>query len=72
MEIIMVDVLWGIFTLSGVGLDTETSIWDVKPSGLRFISEHDVGTIVPLEPSPHLVGESPSMLLIRSLMKPVI
>jgi len=72
MKIIMMDVLWGIFTMSGVGFDTESSIWYVKPSGLRFVSEHHVGTIVPLEPSPHLVGESPSVFLIWSLMEPVI
>ena len=58
--------------MSGVALNIETSIWDIVPSGIRFISEHNVGTIVPFEPSPKSLGKHPGAHVIWSLMKPMV
>lgn len=68
----MVDVFWGVLSVPGVALNVETSIWNVVPSGLRFISEHNVAAIVPLEPSPHSLGKHPGGSFIWALVKPMV
>lgn len=67
MEIIMMNVF-------RVGLTTASvmTIWNVIPSSLGFISIQNIGTVVPLEPSPHLLRKHPSRFMVRSLMKPMI
>ena len=50
------DVFRNVLAMSSILLDIETSVGDVVPSSLRFVSEENIGTIVPLEPSPHALG----------------
>jgi len=40
-----------------------TSIGDVVPASFSLIGEKHVGTIVPSQPSPHLLGEVPDLIL---------
>lgn len=68
----MMHVLWGELTVSSIAFNVKSSIWDVVPSGLRFISEHDVGAVVPLEESPHSLGEHPCALVIWTLVEPMV
>ena len=65
------DVLWVILSVSCVLLNIEATVWNVVPSGLGFISKKNVGSIMPLEPSPHLLRKHPGLILC-SFMKPVI
>jgi len=72
VEVVMVDVLWVELAMSSVALNIESTVWDVVPSGLGLVSEEDVGTIVPLEPSPHSLGKSPGRLSVGSLVQPMV
>ena len=56
VEIVVMDVFRNVLAMSSILLDIETSVGDVVPSSLRFVSEENIGTIVPLEPSPHALG----------------
>ena len=68
----MMDVLWDELSMSSIALNVEASVWDVVPSCLRFISEHHVGTVVPLEPSPESLGKHPGALVIWTLVEPMV
>jgi hypothetical protein len=68
----MMDMLWNELTMSGVALDIESSVWDVVPSSLGLISEHDVGSVVPLQPSHHSLREHPGAHVIWSLVQPMV
>lgn len=68
----MMDVLWDELSMSSIALNVEASVWDVVPSSLRFISEHHVGTVVPLQPSPESLGKHPGALVIWTLVEPMV
>lgn len=68
----MMNMLWVELTLSSVLLNIESTIWDVVPSGLGLISEHDIGTIGALKPSPESVLKSPGVEVIWTLMEPMV
>jgi len=68
----MMDMLWCVFSVSSIALNIESSIWDIVPSGLRFVSKHNVGTIVPLEPSPKSLGKHPGAHVIWTFMEPMV
>ena len=68
----MMDMLWNVLTVSGIALNIESSIWDVVPSSLGLISEHDVGSVVPLQPSHHSLREHPGAHVIWSLVQPMV
>jgi hypothetical protein len=72
MQVVMMNVLWGELTMSGVALNIESSIWNVVPSGLGFVGEHNVAAVVPLEPSPESLGKHPGVVAVWALMQPVI
>ena len=49
------NMLWVVFSVSGVLLDVETSVGNVVPTGFRLVDEVDVSAIVPSQPSGHLL-----------------
>ena len=55
VEVVVMNVLRSVLTMSCVGDGVETTIGDPVPSGLRLVSEEDVGTVLPSEPSVHLL-----------------
>jgi hypothetical protein len=55
IEVVVVDVLRGVFTMSGVGNSIKATIGNPIPAGLGLIGEEDVGTVLPSEPSVHLL-----------------
>jgi hypothetical protein len=68
----MMDMLWGEFSMSSIALNVESSIWNIVPSGLRFVSKHNVGTVMPFKPSPKSLGKHPGACGIWTLMKPMV
>ena len=66
------DVLWAELTVSGVLFNIEATVWNVVPSSFSFISEHDMGTIGALEPSPESVLKSPGVEIIRTFVEPMV
>ena len=63
-------MLWVELTVSGVLFDIETTVWEVVPSSLGFISKQDMGTISVFKPSPELVLKNP--LGFFKLMEPMV
>ena len=59
VQVVMMNMLWVVLTVSSVALDVESTVRDVVPSGLRLVSQQDVTSIMPLEPSPNSLGEVP-------------
>ena len=55
VEVVVMNVLRSVLTVSCVGDGVETTIGDPVPSSLRLVSEKDVGTVLPSEPSVHLL-----------------
>jgi hypothetical protein len=47
VEVIVVNVLRSVLTVSCVGDGVETTIGDPVPSSLRLVGEEDVGTVLP-------------------------
>jgi len=72
MEVIMVHMLRGELSLASVALDIETSVGNVVPPSLGFVSEHHVLAIVELHPSPHSVGQLETGGALGGLMKPMV
>ena len=67
----MVNVFGVELAMSRVRLGVDASVWNVIPSSLGLISEQDVATVVPFEPSPHLLRERPNVMVVWPFMKPV-
>lgn len=72
VQVVVMDVLRGGLTVASVNSRVSAAVGHVVPAGLRLVGKHHVGTIVPLEPSPHLVGQMPDGLFIGTLMEPVV
>ena len=51
------NVLWCVFTLGGVCDGVEASVWKEVPACLGLVSEEDVGSVVPSEPSGDFVAQ---------------
>ena len=71
VEIVVMDVFWVVFTMPSVLFNIEATVWNVIPSGLRFIGKENMGTVVPLEPSPQSLGEHPSFFVV-TLVEPMV
>lgn len=56
VQVVVMDVLWGVLTLSCVGDSIEASVWEEVPTSLRLVGQENVGAVVPSEPSGHLLG----------------
>jgi hypothetical protein len=48
------------------------TVWNGIPASLGFVSVENVSSVMPLKPSPHLVGKHPSRLVVWALMQPMI
>lgn len=72
MKVVMMDVLWVVLTLPGVLLNIESTVWDVVPSSFRLVGKEHMSAILMFEPSPHLLGKHPNVLVIWTLMKPMV
>ena len=64
-------VLRSVLSVDCVSHSVKSSIWDEFPTGLRLVSKEDVGTIVPSQPSVHLLRQMPNMFA-WLLMKPMV
>jgi hypothetical protein len=60
------------FTVACILFDIETSVRNVVPSSLRFVSEKNVSSVVPFQPSPHSLRQLPSAIMIRSFVEPMV
>ena len=65
-------VLWDELAVSCVLFDIKASVRDVVPAGFRLVSEKNICSIVPLQPSPHSLRQQPSTLLVWAFMQPVV
>jgi len=72
MEVVMMDMLWVEFSMSGVLFNIKSTVWNVIPSCLRFISKQNILSILPFEPSPHSLGKQPGGISIWTFMKPMV
>jgi len=72
MEVVMMDVLWSEFSMSGVLFNIKSTVWNVVPSCFSFISEQNILSILPFEPSPHSLGKHPGSFMIWIFMKPMV
>ena len=57
VQIVVVDMLRSILTMSGVSDCVEATIGDPIPSSLGLVSKEDVASILPSEPSVHLLRQ---------------
>lgn len=71
VKVVVVDVFRSILSMSCVSNSVETAIGNKVPTSLRFISQKYVGTVIPSEPSVHLLRQVPN-LIVGFLVKPVI
>jgi hypothetical protein len=55
VQVVVVDMLRCVFTMSGVGNCVEATIRDPIPSSLGLVSKEDIAAILPSEPSVHLL-----------------
>jgi len=56
VQVVVMHMLGVVFSVSGVLLSVESTVTNVEPSSFRFVSQQNVSTVVPLEPSPKLLG----------------
>ena len=71
VEVVVVDVLGRVLTVSCVGDCVEAAIGHVVPACLGLIGQEEVGAVVPSEPLVHLLAEVPN-LIARLLVQPVV
>ena len=62
VQIVVMNVLRGVLTVSSVGDCVEATVGDPVPAGLRLVSEENVSTVLPSEPSGHLLREVPDLV----------
>jgi len=62
VQVVVVDVLRGVLSVSGVGDSVEAAVGQEVPAGLGLVSEEHVAAVVPSEPSVHLLRKVPHML----------
>lgn len=72
MKVVVMHVLRSSFTRARVEVGVVATVGHVVPAGLGLVREHGVGTVVPLEPSPHLVRQVPDGLFIGTLVQPMV
>jgi len=56
VQVVVMHMLGVVFSVSGVLLSVESTVTNVEPSSFGFVSQQNVSTVVPLEPSPKLLG----------------
>ena len=72
VEIIVMNVLRGVFSMCCICHYIEASVRNVFPSSFRFIGKQDVRPVHPPQPRGHSLSQVPSLLAIRVLMHPVV
>ena len=71
VEVVVMNVLGSVLTVSSVSDSVEATIGDPVPTSLGLVSEENVGTVLPSKPSVNLLREIPD--LVRGLLvHPVI
>lgn len=71
VEVVVVHVLRGVLSVSGVGDGIETAVGHVVPPGLGLVSEKQVSAVLPSEPLVHLLRKVPN-LVAGFFMEPVV
>ena len=49
------NMLGSVLTMAGVGVGVDSSVGNEVPSSFGLVSQKNVGTILPSEPSEHLI-----------------
>lgn len=61
MHPVVVNVLWDELSRWELSLSASSSLWNVEPSSLSFVSKQDIFTVVELKPSPDSLTEHPNI-----------
>lgn len=67
MQVVMMNMLWGMLACC---INVPSAVGDVHPSSFTLVGEHEVGAVIPSQPSPHFV-RNVMHLVGRLLVNPV-
>lgn len=71
VQVVVMNMLGSVLSMSSVGDSIKSTVGNKVPTGLGLVGKHQVAAILPSEPSVHFLGEIPN-LIGRLLVHPMV